>query len=227
MIIPAILEKDFSEVEKKIKLLEDTASVVQIDIVDNTIIEGETFLEVEKLGRIRSKSDITLHLMVAEPLKFIKKSGFFSTFKSTKINGMSTVITQLIEDGDRIYEFIKFSKETGYKVGLSINIDQDNSLLQPSIKNLDLVQFMGVIPGKQGNAFIPEVLEKITRFKKDFPAVTTQIDGGVNKDNFDLILKTGVDNIAIGSSIFNTEDPKKTFLEFLERKSAHGTGIYN
>ena len=44
----------------------------------------------------------------------------------------------------------------------------------------------------------------------------TQIDGGVNKQNISEILKSGVDNVAVGSAIFNTSNPKNEMLEFLK-----------
>jgi ribulose-phosphate 3-epimerase len=75
---------------------------------------------------------------------------------------------------------------------------------------------MGVIPGKQGNKFIPEVIQKISIFKEEFPNIKTQIDGGVNKQNIYEILKSGVDNVVVGSAIFNTSNPKDEMLEFLK-----------
>jgi len=163
--------------------------------------------------------------MVEDPLKYLKGSGFFSLLNKGKIEGVSTIITQLINP-DKLNQLIKFLEKNKYKIGLSINADEDTSLLRPYLANLDLIQFMGVTPGKQGNNFIPSVLDKIKRFKMDFPKVMTQIDGGVADYNFLEIIETGVDNIAIGSALFNTEDPKQKFLEFSKlfeekRKTAH------
>lgn len=230
MIIPAILEKDFDEVKRKIKLVEDVAEKIQIDIVDNTVIEGDTFRDIQELGNLKTNAEITVHLMVKDPLKYINKSKSFFVFKTTKITGVSTIITQLINESD-LEIFIKVAKKIGYKVGVSINHDQKISLFEKFINDIDLVQFMGVIPGKQGGELIPSVLDKIAKFKSTFPSITTQIDGGVNDYNFHDILKTGVDNVVIGSAIFNTENPKQKFMEFSnlfnERKIAHGRDSYN
>ncbi len=225
MIIPAILERNFKDIQNKVNLIDKVSSTIQIDVVDNTIIEGDTFLDLKKLTQLKTKNDITIHLMVEDPLKYLKGSGFFSLLNKGKIEGVSTIITQLINP-DKLNQLIKFLEKNKYKIGLSINADEDTSLLRPYLTNLDLIQFMGVTPGKQGNNFIPSVLDKIKRFKMDFPKVMTQIDGGVADYNFLEIIETGVDNIAIGSALFNTEDPKQKFLEFSKlfeekRKTAH------
>lgn len=230
MIIPAILEDTFEDIEKNLRIIEEVSPVVQIDIIDGSMYKDKSFLDINKLGNLNSKSDVTIHLMVNDPGVFVKKKGIFIPASKSKIKGVSTIITQLIPNAT-LENFIKISKDLGYKVGLSINADQDNSLLDSFIKDIDLVQFMGVIPGRQGNEFIPKVLDKIKDFKNRYPAMKTQIDGGVNEATLPLVLETGVDNIVVGSAIFNSEYPKKKFLEFSsvleKRNTAHGSGIYN
>jgi len=225
MIIPAILEKDIKECERKIKLVEDVCSAVQIDILDNTIIPGETFQDLQKLEEIKTTVDMTIHLMVKDPINFIRKLGFLFPTNANRINGVSTLITQVV-DKETTENFLKYAKDLGYKTGISINLDQDNSIISNLIQNADIVQFMGVEPGKQGGNFVPSVLEKISSFKKDFPGKTFQIDGGVNESNILTVSETGVENIVIGSAIFNADDPKKKFLELssiLEQKRKKAT----
>jgi ribulose-phosphate 3-epimerase len=225
MIIPAILEKDIKECERKIKLVEDVCSAVQIDILDNTIIPGETFQDLQKLEEIKTTIDMTIHLMVKDPINFIRKLGFLFPTNANRINGVSTLITQVV-DKETTENFLKYAKDLGYKTGISINLDQDNSIISNLIQNADIVQFMGVEPGKQGGNFVPSVLEKISSFKKDFPGKTFQIDGGINESNILTVSETGVENIVIGSAIFNADDPKKKFLELssiLEHKRKKAT----
>ena len=213
MIIPAILEKDIKECERKIKLVEGACSAVQIDILDNTIVPGETFQDLQNLEEIETLVDITIHFMVKDPINFIRKLGFLFPPNTTKINGVSTLITQ-VADIQETENFLKYAKDLGYKTGISINSDQDILPLEGLIQGADIIQFMGVEPGKQGGEFIPSVLEKIKNFKNKYPEKTTQIDGGINDANITSVLETGVDNIIIGSAIFNSDDPKKKLLEF-------------
>ncbi len=227
MIIPAILEKDLKNIINKVDLVKDVAKTIQIDVLDNTLIKEKTFTDLNKLKNIKTDIEIIIHLMVDDPKKYIKKLNGSFIFSKGKISNVSTFITQLTEDKNKIMEFIKLAKNSGYRAGISINTDQDTFLLIPFLDKIDVIQFMGVDPGKQGNKFLPEVIDKIIDFKNKFPGVETLVDGGISNDNFNLVVKTGVDKVVIGSSIFNTENPKQKFIEFSklfeeERKTAHG-----
>lgn len=222
MIIPSILEPTFEKTLEKIKIIEGVAPIIQIDIADNKLVNGKTFLEIEKLDKIETKAELQVHLMVKNPVDFINKNRKFIPFTTVKIKNVSTVFTQLV-DPIQMKAFFKLAKKLGYKTGVSINTDQDNKLIDPYTGDVDFAQFMAIVPGKQGNSFIPAVLSKIVTFKKEHPSVTTQIDGGINETTLPQVLKTGADNITIGSAIFNSENPKEKYMEF--SKTAHGSSI--
>ncbi len=215
MIIPAILEKDFNEIEKRVALVEGLSKEVQIDVLDNTLIKEETFLDLPKLNQLNTTADISVHLMVEKPADFVEKYEKSCLDMSIKKKVVSIFITQFVSD-DNLTSFFDACKRFKYISGISVNYDQDISLLKPILERISIVQFMGVIPGKQGNEFIPEVIQKISDFKEEFPNAKTQIDGGVNKQNISEILKSGVDNIVAGSAIFNTSNPRDEMLEFLK-----------
>lgn len=222
MIIPSILEPTFEKAVEKIKIIEDVAPIIQIDIADNKLVDGKTFLEIEKLDKVETKAELQLHLMVINPVDFLNKNRKFIPFTTVKIKNVSTVFTQLV-DPIQMDTFFKLAKKLGYKTGVSINTDQDNKLIDPYVEDIDFAQFMAITPGKQGNAFISTVLPKIIAFKKVYPSITTQVDGGINDTTLPQILTTGVDNITIGSAIFNSENPKEKYIEF--SKTAYGSSI--
>jgi ribulose-phosphate 3-epimerase len=215
MIIPAILEKDFSEIQKRIGVVEDLSKEVQVDVLDNTLIKEETFTDLPKLNELDTSANISIHLMVEKPADFVEKYEKSCLDMAIKKKVVNTFITQFVNEGD-LNSFFDVCEKFNYISGISINYDQDSSLLKPILERISLVQFMGVIPGKQGNKFIPEVIQKISIFKEEFPNIKTQIDGGVNKQNIYEILKSGVDNVVVGSAIFNTSNPKDEMLEFLK-----------
>jgi ribulose-phosphate 3-epimerase len=219
MIIPAILEPTFEKIIEKVQIIDDVARIIQIDVADNNLVDGKTFLDIEKLDKLDTKGELQLHLMVRNPVDYLNKNRKFIPFTTVKIKNVSTVFTQLV-DTFQMHTFFKHAKKLGYKTGISINSNEDNELIKPYLEEIDFAQFMGIIPGKQGNAFIPKVLSNIAAFKKAHPSVTTQIDGGVNDTTLPGILQTRVDNIVIGSAIFNSENPKEKYLGF--SKTAHG-----
>lgn len=203
MILPAILEKDFPAIQYKLDLLDGIADKIQLDVSDGVLVEGETFLDISRFAEIKCQSKIELHLMVVNPLPYL----------TTKIANVASICTQL-EGEFSIQAFIDRCRELRYQVGLSMSPETDVTKVLPFLDQLDFVQFMTVHPGKQGNDFIPEVLDTITNFRKSHHDVTIQADGGVSDLNIKPLLRAGVNNVVIGSAIFGTKDPKLSYKVF-------------
>lgn len=193
MIIPGILEKTLEDIQNKIKIVENNVDLVQIDVVDNILVSGQTFLDLEKLDSINTKCKFEIHLMVENPHKYV-----FELKNATKY------ISQI--ESDHILDFINKSKELGYITGLSINPDTPNHTLDPYLEQIDYVQFMGVIPGAQGKPFESKVLEKIKDFKLLHPRIETQVDGHMNLENITMIKPLDITHFIVGSDIFNDVD---------------------
>ena len=229
MIIPAILENSFKQVEDNIHKLGDLAKTIEIDFIDNTSTEGHTFLDLKKIESLDTDSDLIIHFQVSKPLKYLQNRLLFMPLITTKMVNVSTIITQMTNESST-KDLLKFCKGLGYKTGVSINPEQNVEIIKPLMDDIDIVQFMSVIPGKQGNEFIPTVLDNIKSFKNDFPSKITHIDGGVSKGNLGSIIDSGIDNVVVGSAIFNTSNPKEEFLELekvfsQKRNPANGTII--
>jgi ribulose-phosphate 3-epimerase len=73
---------------------------------------------------------------------------------------------------------------------------------------------MSVNPGFGGQAFIPEVLGKLSearaRIKASGKDIRLEIDGGVKIDNAAKIAKAGADTFVAGSAIFGSQDYART-----------------
>jgi len=207
MIIPAILTDKFEEFEKQAKILA-FSPIIQIDIMDGELVEGRSFLEIEKINNIQITSDFELHLMVARPLLELKKW--------QQVKNIKRVIFHL-ECEDSPNETALEIKKLGYEVGLAINPETDFRDILPFLNNLDEILFMTVHPGKQGAAFVPDVIDKIKEFKKlvDSKEIDIKIgaDGGINKDNILDIKNAGVENFCIGSAIIKDKNPEQSYQE--------------
>lgn len=209
MIIPAILEKDFEEVKRKVELVRDIAGLIQIDIADGLQVNGKTCLELKKIETLDThKAQIELHLMVKNPLQFLPN----------KTPHITKICTQ-IENIDCVDEFISRAKKQGYKVGLSLNSDTPIGKLNPYITKIDFVQFMTVEPGTQGSKYLDET-NKIKAFKKLYPQMPTQVDGGVTENNIHDIVRLGIDHVVVGSAIFNSKNVQEKFEELSKKMSA-------
>lgn len=200
MIIPTILEKDFAEVEKKVKVLDKVAPIIQVDIVSSEMVNGSTFSDVKKIEELDTTANIELDLFVKYPTKYLEY----------KLKNVSHVILH-IESSDDVFEEIIKAKALGYIVGIGISPETSINKLDAVVEYIDYVQFMTVVPGAQGRPFIPSVLDVVKDFKQQYPRIKLQADGGINHDNIKQIKDAGIVNFVVGSAIVNASDPIKEY----------------
>ena len=96
----------------------------------------------------------------------------------------------------------------GMRVGLVLNPDTALDAVVPYLEEIDILLFMSVHPGFGGQAFIPEVLDKIRAARaivdeRELP-VELEIDGGINLETAPLAAEAGADILVAGSAVFNT-----------------------
>ncbi len=193
-IIPTVLESDFLVAEEKIRKLKDKTSWIQIDVIDGEFAPDKSF-EIELLSKLDFESDRLLwdmHLMVKEPEKWVNKCQFV---------GASRVVGQVELMTDR-KEFIGRVKDLGMEAGLAFDIDTEIDGLIP--EETDLVLLMGRKAGFGDCQLDKKVLDKMRILKSQRGPSAVQddmlvaIDGGVNKDNINELVKAGVDIIYSG-----------------------------
>ncbi|MCF7887059.1 MAG: ribulose-phosphate 3-epimerase [Candidatus Omnitrophica bacterium] len=203
MIVPALLSQDREKMQEMLNICSNFANLVQIDIMDGKFVPSKSITATE-LTQLDVSIPNELHLMVENP---------FTWLKTASQLGSKRIIFHLeaeINHQKLIFEI----KKRGIEAGVSLNPKTNIEKLKPIIKDIDLVLFMAVNPGFYGAPFIPEILDKIKKFKKIWPNKKTAIDGGVKESNFFKIKNIGLNYICIGSAILKSEDPKQAFLKF-------------
>ena len=89
----------------------------------------------------------------------------------------------------------------------------------PYLDEIDLLLVMSVNPGWGGQAFIPEVLDKVAAARKEIDArglaCEIEIDGGIKVDTAGDAAAAGVDILVAGSAVFRAEDPIAAAREIL------------
>ncbi|MFA6548189.1 MAG: hypothetical protein WCT11_04630 [Candidatus Magasanikbacteria bacterium] len=207
MIIPAILEKNFSDFEDKAKKL-SFAPLIQIDIMDGEFVPNKSFEEIEKINSLNLKNEWELHLMVNHPLMAIEKWKVVKNIKRIFFH---------IECEDNPQEVIKAIKRNGYEVGVAINPETNKYEILPYLNDIDEVLFMTIHPGSQGASFIATVQDNIIELKKILDVKEKDIligaDGAIDKNNIQEIKKWGVNNFCVGSAIVASPDYKKAYEE--------------
>ena len=211
-IIPAILEKSFTKVEKKIKQVEKFVDFVQVDICDGKFVPSKTVAsagcEVSflRLKQLTKKVGLELDMMVNLDVSI--KGRFEKWLKGLEVSGAKRVVFHFgsTKRWNRVFEFIKKSKvlkkaEIGLAVQIQHKAREYNKLFEKY--NFEYIQFMGIEKiGYGGQKLTPKVYQKIKSFKKKYPDVKISIDGGVKIDNAQKLKKAGATRLVSGSGIF-------------------------
>lgn len=195
-IIPTILEKEFSRAEYKIELVKGLVNWVQIDVIDGIYAPEKTF-ELELLNRRGLEVENFLwniHLMVKEPIKWIKKCDFIN---ASKVIGQVEMMT------DR-EDFINGLIEQGVEAGLAFDID---TKIDNIPKETDEVLIMGRKAGFEPREFEMKTLEKIVALQKlkekEELKFKIGVDGGINLENLILLKEKNIDFAYCGAVVFD------------------------
>jgi len=219
-IIPAILPKDFAELEDKISLIQGLVKTVQIDVCDGQFVpsatwpykrEDDTFEKIlkEEEGLPGwQKLDFEIDLMANHPEKLVEE---------WIIAGSGRIIIHVESKGD-----VSGAIETltgRVDLGLAINISTPVSSIEPFKDKIQFVQCMGIEHiGFQGEPFDVRVIEKIREVKATYPHLLVSVDGGVSLETAPLLIEAGVDRLIVGSGIFASDN----FIEAVQKFKALG-----
>lgn len=184
----------YDNLEEAVKKVNETsADFLHVDVMDGKFVKNEKFPinVVNKIKKMSTKK-LDVHLMVKDEITV-------RNYAETKPDYL-TFHLEIIKDSD----LIKYVKSLGVKVGIAINPETKVEGLIPYIKDIDLILFMSVNPGKGGQTFKKSVLDKIKKVKKVLPKKTiVSIDGGVNGETIELCKQAGCDMVVSGSYVTN------------------------
>jgi ribulose-phosphate 3-epimerase len=194
-IIPTILEKDFDLAENRFSQVKDFSPWVQIDVIDNIFTSGKSF-ELELISKLNHLKPVLwdIHLMVKEPINWIKKCLFV---------GASRISGQVEMMSDRNV-FVTEIKNLGLEAGLAFDIDTPLGNIP---NECDLILLMARKAGFSHCPLDNRIYQKIVDAKKYGKKVA--IDGGVDPNNFFKIKKSGADLIYSGQSFLDLINEKE------------------
>ena len=214
-IAPSILSADFSVMGETIKKLEKCgADLIHCDVMDGSFVEPITFGgQMIKNIRPLTKLPLDAHLMIEHPKTQIK---FFAEAGADIITVHYKACAKISDT--YLQETLELIKSCGVKCGAVVNPDVPVEKIFEVFPLCDMVLLMSVYPGYGGQKFIPEVLEKVKKareyaIKIGRPDMDIEIDGGVTLENCKTIREAGANVLVAGSTVFKSEDMKKTIAD--------------
>ena len=208
-IIPAILPKDFAEIEEEIGLIRGFVKTVQIDVCDGQFTPSASWPYrkhddfFEKLIHEQEglpgwqDEDFEIDLMANHPEELVEQ---------WVAAGAARIVIHAEAAGDiaKAIEILQGRVE----VGLALNEDTPIDVIERHREGISFVQFMGIDRiGFQHQPFDDKVLGRIKEARIMYPGLPISVDGGVSLETAPALVAAGADRLVVGSAIFGAENP--------------------
>ncbi len=203
---PSILAADFANLAEEVRLAErGGAELVHFDAMDNHFVPNLTIGPVVAASLVEAVDiPVDAHLMVENPDNLIEP---FVEAGVVSISVQPEAVTHL----HRVLEMIRAG---GCEAGVALNPTTPPESVEWALPYLDYVLVMSVNPGFGGQAFIPEMVEKVRRLKEmtDLPI---EVDGGITAETAPLMVEAGAQVLVAGSAVYRG-DPATEMRRIIE-----------
>lgn len=187
-----------------------------IDVMDGKFVEKDTYQTMlENCGYIKRMSSLPLdvHFMVEDIQEAIDD---FADFEPN----IMTFHLEVCKDNKEVMDWIRKIQEKHCKVGISI---KPNTSIEKIYKYLPYIHqclVMTVEPGKGGQTFLTQMVEKIKKLKSYIQEneleVDIEVDGGINLRTAPEVKSAGANILVAGTAILMAND-YRTIIEELKQ----------
>lgn len=199
---PSLLSADFSRLADELAIVDPARDWVHCDVMDHHFVPNLTFGPIiVSAARKLTTATLDVHLMMDRPWLMVDE------FRAAGAD----LITVHLEACRETREVLRQIRATGAKAGLAIKPGTPFAAAAPYLSDLDLFLVMTVEPGFGGQAFMPEMLEKVSAARdlreRDRLGFVIEVDGGIGEATAREARAAGADVFVAGNAVFRAGDP--------------------
>ena len=198
VLSPSILSADFARLGEEIATVEAAgADWIHIDVMDGHFVPNITMgpFVVATCRRI-TRLPLDVHLMIEKPERYLE------AFAQAGASGL----TVHVETCPEIVRTLKQIKSLGCRAGAVLNPETPVRMIQPALKEADLILVMSVHPGYSGQSFMPEVIAKVSEIRIKLDALRSpawlEVDGGIDMETLPEMKEAGATAFVAATAVF-------------------------
>jgi ribulose-phosphate 3-epimerase len=203
-----LISADLTNLGSDVKTLEDAGvAIAHFDVMDGCFCPmmtvGPPFIKAVKTRMLKD-----VHLMIADPLDKI----------DAYVAAGADIITVHLEGcvhPHRVLQVLGAATNAndprrGIVRGVALNPGTPLSTLEPLMDEIDMVCLVAINPGWGGQGFIAATKRRVAELKSMAAAhgkeILIGVDGGIKKDNLEMVARLGAEIIVTGSAVFDGKD---------------------
>ena len=201
-ILPSILACDVARLADGVSRLGPDVRTLHFDVMDGRYVPNISFGQpLMRSLRDAWSGDIDVHLMIVDPSRYAAE---FAALGATSI----AFHPEVEDDAEQL---IRKLRAEGVRVGVGVRPEHALASVEELLPLVDVLLLMTVNPGFAGQAFLEDVVPKITeayelRRDEDL-GFRIQVDGGITASSIVTAAAAGADWFVAGTSVFAATDP--------------------
>ena len=201
-IAPSILSADFANLERDIRRIE-SADYVHVDVMDGLFVPNITIgIPVVKSIRPTTALPLDVHLMIDRPVRYVEAF----------CQAGADIVTVHVEADteENTGKALELIRSQGKRPGVVIKPGTPAEAVLPFLDQCAMVLVMTVEPGFGGQAFMPDMMDKVRAIRGWIHSrgldCELEVDGGIGPATAPVGGAAGANVLVAGSAVDKAAD---------------------